>query len=191
MYKRFAAKADFTTIDKLIYERHYLRVPDGGTLGLDFTPPFTSLPLDNRPIVICIHGLTGGSHESYVRSILSSITLPPPQGGLGWRGLVLNYRGCANVPITSSQFYHGGYTDDLRRTLLYLSQLCPQAPLYGIGFSLGANILAKYAGEEGSNTPLKGVVVLSNPWNFWKGHVALSSSKLGGIYSRAMASNLR
>jgi predicted alpha/beta-fold hydrolase len=53
-------------------------------------------------------------------------------------------------------------SDDLRILLLYLSQLYPDAPVYAVGCSLGANVLSKYCGEE-PNTILKGAVVLSNP----------------------------
>lgn len=33
------------------------------------------------------------------------------------------------------------------------------------GFSLGGNLLSKYAGEEGSDCPLSGLVSLANPWD--------------------------
>jgi hypothetical protein len=35
-----------------------------------------------------------GSHESYVRNILAPACTPIDQGGLGYRGVVLNFRGC-------------------------------------------------------------------------------------------------
>ncbi len=38
-----------------------------------------------------------------------------------------------------------------------------------VGFSLGANILAKYLGEEGSRAKVDGAVLLSNPWDFCSG----------------------
>jgi predicted alpha/beta-fold hydrolase len=50
-------------------------------------------------------GLTGGSHESYVRNILAVVTRPKAEGGLGWRAAVVNSRGCANSPVTSRQLY--------------------------------------------------------------------------------------
>lgn len=81
--------------------------------------------------------------------------------------------------------------DDLRCALAYVSHLAPHAPLYGVGFSLGANVLAKYLGEEGTATPLKAGIVIGCPWDFYEGHVYLSSSWLRLIYSRAMAKNLR
>ena len=68
--------------------------------------------------------------------------------------------------MTLTQLNSGGYSDDLRCAITFLSHLAPSAPLYGIGFSLGANILAKYLGEEGVKTPLKCGLILAAPWNF-------------------------
>ncbi|KAM0755757.1 AB-hydrolase YheT [Meredithblackwellia eburnea MCA 4105] len=203
--------ADFS-YQNCSYSRKLLQLPDGGSISLDFTPPISrERPLDDgTPILVTLHGLTGGSHESYVIDVLSKITRPrysttsssaaeekqksknDPEGlGLGWRGCVVNFRGCAGTPLTSSKLYHGGYTDDLRCALAFLSHAAPKSPLYGVGFSLGANVLAKYVGEEGTNTPLKAAVVLGCPWDFLAGHVYLSSSWIQQVYSRAMAANLR
>lgn len=60
----------------------------------------------------------------------------------------------AGVPLTSVQFYSAGYTDDLRITILYLQIKYPKAKLLGIGFSLGASVLTRYLGEEGSDSRL-------------------------------------
>lgn len=69
----------------LQYSRHLLRVPDGGTISLDFTPPITpEQPIDDRPILVVLHGLTGGSHENYVRDILNRAT--GAESAMGWRG---------------------------------------------------------------------------------------------------------
>lgn len=35
-----------------------------------------------------------GSHESYVRAILVPACTPVEDGGLGYRGVVVNFRGC-------------------------------------------------------------------------------------------------
>lgn len=85
----------------------------------------------------------------------------------------------------------GAVTDDLRSALTFLSHFAPDAPLYGIGFSLGANQQAKFVGEEGADCPYNAAIVLGAPFDFWKGHIALSSTWLRSIYSRAMSSNLR
>jgi predicted alpha/beta-fold hydrolase len=181
--------------DEVSYSRTLLRVPDGGTIALDFTPPITpDNPLiEGQTILVALHGLTGGSHESYVRDVMKKVTSKKDEQGLGWRGVVVNFRGCAGSPVTGGNFqlYHGGYTDDLRCALAYLSHLTPQSPLHGIGFSLGANVLAKYLGEEGAGTPLKSGVILGCPFDFYEGHLFLSQGYLKSIYSKAMAKNLR
>ena len=40
-------------------------------------------------IVVC-HGLTGGSHESYVRNILAVAVRPVKESGLGLKAVVVN-----------------------------------------------------------------------------------------------------
>ncbi len=89
------------------------------------------------------------------------------------RGVVVNFRGCmfhsllpprhcstcvhvtgAGVPLTTAQLYSAGHTDDIRQALIYISKKYPNAPLLGVGFSLGANVLVRYLGEEGNQSRL-------------------------------------
>ncbi|GAA5868956.1 hypothetical protein JCM8547_003232 [Rhodosporidiobolus lusitaniae] len=180
------------TYDPVTYTRELIRVPDGGTLAVDFAPPIEKEDqLDSRPILVVSHGLTGGSHESYVRNVLAIVTRPVEEGGLGWRAAVVNSRGCAGSQITSQKLYSGAVTDDLRCALAFISHFAPKAPLYGIGFSLGANQMAKLVGEEATDCPLNGAVVLGAPFDFVRGHVALCSSWIRMVYSKAMAKNLK
>ena len=60
----------------------------------------------------------------------------------------------AGVSLTSPQLYSSCHTDDLRQALLYISYRYPRAPLLGLGFSLGANILTRYVAEEGEECRL-------------------------------------
>ena len=57
----------------------------------------------------------------------------------------------AGVPLTSPQLYGFSHTDDLRQAILYVAQLYPHAPLLGLGFSLGANVMTRYVAEEGES----------------------------------------
>lgn len=148
-----------------IYERcrKFIRVPDSGTLALDFCAAPNAT--ESSPIAVVLHGLTGGSHEHYIRALLTDLTSP----AIGFRAVVVNARGCAGAPVTSPQLYHGGTTDDLRRALLFIRTRFPSAPLVGVGFSVGANMLAKYLGEEGSESALRAGVCLANVWDFAAG----------------------
>ena len=75
----------------------------------------------------------------------------------------------------------------------------PEAPIYAVGYSLGANLLVKYLGEEGKlgYRPLAGAVAVSNPWNFEKNTVAggeaggIIGTILGKFYSLALTIGLR
>ena len=60
------------------------------------------------------------------------------------------------------------------------------------GFSLGANILTKYVGEEGERCPLQGLVTLANPWNFTRGAEHLPFTFLGKhVYRYVLGGALR
>lgn len=81
--------------------------PIEGLLALDVNPPLNTHPVrDNEVVVVVAHGLTGGSHESYVRAALSTLTLPINEGGLGLRAVVINSRGCNNSPVITPKLYH-------------------------------------------------------------------------------------
>lgn len=59
------------------------------------------------------------------------------------------------MPLTSGQLYSAGHTDDLRQAVVYISQKYPRAPLLGLGFSLGANVMIRYLSEEGDKCRLR------------------------------------
>ncbi|KAI9064335.1 AB-hydrolase YheT [Trametes sanguinea] len=189
----YCVVGDFSKIDKVEYDRKLLRTLDGGTIGIDLTPPAQERTLkDDTPIIVVLHGLTGGSHESYVRSILAPACTPVEQGGLGYRGIVVNFRGCAGVPLTSPQLYSALHTDDIRVAVLHISKMYPRAPLIGVGFSLGANVLTRYLAEEGEKSRLVAGCALACPWDLVASSDHLESHFFHkNVYSRGMAQNLK
>lgn len=64
------------------------------------------------------------------------------------------------MPITSPLLYSAGHTDDTRQALMYIAHEFPDAPLLGLGFSLGANVLTRYLGEEGKLSRVHSAVML-------------------------------
>lgn len=141
---------------------------------------------DTKPMLIALHGLTGGSHEVYLRETLAPLTAS------GWEACVVNGRGCAMSKITTPQLFNSRATWDVRHLIIHLQEIFPNRPLYAVGFSLGANILTNYVGEEGNKCVLKAAVACSNPWNLEICNVALQSTYLGlEIYARTMGQNLK
>jgi len=136
--------------------------------------------------------LTGGSYEPYVRAVLSRTIPPREKGGLGYRAVVINFRGCAGVPITSQRFYSAGHTDDTRNALLYITNRFPKAPLLALGFSLGSNVITRYLGEEQANSRFHAACALACPWDLEDNNYRLLNSFIGKhIYSKGMGSNLQ
>ncbi|KAH8726107.1 Alpha/Beta hydrolase protein [Phaeosphaeriaceae sp. PMI808] len=141
---------------------------------------------DDTPIIIALHGLTGGSHEIYLRETIAPLT------AAGWSACVINGRGCALSKITTTRLFNSRATWDVRQLVKELHALFPNRPLYAIGFSLGANIMTNYVGEEGSACILKAAVACSNPWDLMICNVELQRTWVGlEIYSRAMGQNMK
>ncbi|GAA93457.1 uncharacterized protein L969DRAFT_89440 [Mixia osmundae IAM 14324] len=181
----------FDNIDVIQYERHVIQMQaDGGSLALDFTPPFDEAPLDDRPILIIQHGLTGGSSEAYVRNVLALACKSRAAGGYGYRACVANFRGCANSKMTTGELYHAGRTNDVRTAVRYVRDLLPDAPILLAGFSLGANLVSRYLGEVGTSTPVRAAVLFGCPFDLYRLHLALESTFLGMLYSRRMGASM-
>ena len=59
-----------------------------------------------------------------------------------------------------------------------------------LGFSLGANILVKYLGEEAEKTPFSAAISLSNPYDLVKADKRMNSPARDIVYSRHLVQGL-
>lgn len=95
------------------------------------------------PIVIVLHGLTGGSFEPYVQWTLLQMA------SRGFRPVVLNARGCGGSTLEQPKAFSGAFTDDVRAAVSRIRDREPlDTRLYLVGFSLGAGVLVR-KDEEG------------------------------------------
>jgi hypothetical protein len=92
--------------------------------------------LDSKPMLVVLHGVTGGSNENYLRQALL-----PLVSGREWEACVVISRGCAGSTLTSGLLYNARSTWDFRQTVQWIKETFPNRPLFGVGFSMGANIL--------------------------------------------------
>lgn len=110
-----------------------------------------------RCLVVLIHGL-GGSEESAYAKVSAAHLL-----ARGHPVLRLNLRGAGpSRPLCRLQ-YHAGRTEDLRDALAGLPDNLLGSGLVLFGFSLGGNMLLKYLGEDGEQTPVRAAVSVSAP----------------------------
>ncbi|KAG8872758.1 hypothetical protein FRB98_009435, partial [Tulasnella sp. 332] len=120
------------------------------------------------PIVIASHGVGGEWWAAYLQEILKSLGLTASAGGLGWRTISLNLRGCGDNNLTSPQMHHPGHIHDLGAVVASAQQQFPGAPIYLLGASLGAALVQNYLAEMGDEAPVSGAMVLSPVWDFAK-----------------------
>ncbi|KAJ2722892.1 hypothetical protein GGI07_003019 [Coemansia sp. Benny D115] len=142
------------------FEREIFEFSDGGKAAVDWALP----RLDTRPdspLIVLVPGIGGCSFDYYSRSFIDVVSRPP----FGYQVLVLHSRGCNGVKLATPKAYHGGLTDDLREFMSHLVKSRPNARLVGIGYSLGANILTKYIGEEGDKCPFIAAASVCNPFD--------------------------
>ena len=142
----------FRSIDCPSLCRERLELPDGDFLDLDWTVG------TDGPIVIVLHGLEGSSCSNYAQGLLNAVT------ARGWRGVVVHFRGCSGEPNRLPRSYNGGGTRDLNRVITLLKSREPNTPLAAVGYSLGGNVLLKWLGECGAQTPLQAAVAVSVPF---------------------------
>ncbi|KAI3445597.1 hypothetical protein Pfo_002262 [Paulownia fortunei] len=152
------------------YRRQLFTTSDGGTIALDWVinaevkkPAIQvndAVQHDDRnPIIIIIPGLASASDSAYVKHLAFKMAKR------GYNVVVSNHRGLGGVPITSDVFYTAARTEDLRSVIHHIHCQYPEAPLFAVGTSVGANILVKYLGEDGINVPIIGAAAICSPWD--------------------------
>lgn len=133
--------------------RERLELADGDFIDLDWTAGTSG------PIVILLHGLQGSSNSNYARGLLQALHRR------GWRAVLMHFRSCSGEPNRLARFYHAGDTGDFHTLVTLLHAREPETPLAAIGCSLGGNVLLKWLGEQGSQSPLVCAAAVSVPFD--------------------------
>eukprot|EP00908_Phaeocystis_cordata_P001732 Transcript_11868.p1 GENE.Transcript_11868~~Transcript_11868.p1 ORF type:complete len:586 (-),score=236.49 Transcript_11868:55-1812(-) len=107
------------------------------------------------PLAIVLHGLNGGSAEPLTSDFVAAATRR------GWTCAVLNARGLGGTELSSGVPFHGARTSDLAALVRLVAAAAPGVRLVGVGYSMGAIILANYLGVAGADCPLLAAVAIS------------------------------
>lgn len=135
-----------------------IETPDGDFLDLAWTGPGDSYPGD-QPILVLFHGLEGSFHSPYANGLLYAAKRR------GWLGVMMHFRGCSGEINRLARSYHSGETSDAAFFLRWLRQHFPTNPLWGIGVSLGGNMLVNYLAKHQHRSDLTAAQVISPPLN--------------------------
>jgi len=114
-------------------------------------------PQPNTPIVVLFHGLAGSYESPYIQGIMNSLLKS------GFNSVLMHFRSCSTKMNKYPRSYHSGETGDATEFISSVKKRFPHAKLFGVGYSLGGNMLLKLLGEQGKNSLLDGAVSVSAP----------------------------
>jgi len=128
-------------VARVAYRRERWTTPDDDFIDVDFAQPE---PAPGAPLLVLFHGLEGSSGSPYAHRMMQACV------AAGWRGAVVNFRGCSGEPNRQARAYHSGDSAEIDWILHRIARRWPLAQRHAVGVSLGGNALAKWTGEQGS-----------------------------------------
>ena len=148
-------------------DRRRIELPDGDFVDLDYFYPMS----DATRTVLLLHGLTGSTQSQYIQRTAMALH------GEGFAPVALNFRGASGEPNRLARAYHSGDTEDVRFVLQVLRRQAGKNLFGVVGFSLGANVLLKYLGEEGRDCADLKTVAVSVPFDLTEAAHILDAPK--------------
>lgn len=134
------------------YQRQRLELEDGDFIDLDWLQHEQK----TRKCVLMLHGLEGDTHRTYMQYMAELYHQN------GWDVCCMNFRSCSEEINRVLSCYHSGKTDDVLEVL--------QRKICGVyehivlhGYSLGGNLVLKFAAEHPHIQQIKAVVSISSP----------------------------
>ncbi|XP_032817637.1 phospholipase ABHD3-like isoform X1 [Petromyzon marinus] len=144
------------------YRSELINTPDGGELSLHWLDNNKATVYPDpllRPTIVFLPGLTGGSEENYIVSLVRKAEIR------GYRCIIFHNRGLGGTRLLTPRTYCGANTEDLETVIQHFKSLYPASPLIAAGISLGGNIVLNYAGKSGDKSELVAAFAVSPSWN--------------------------
>ncbi|CAG5133383.1 unnamed protein product [Candidula unifasciata] len=170
----------------IVYTGELVRTQDGGEILLDWhdceeTSPY---PSETRPTIVFLPGLTGSSKENYILHLVSDASQ------MGYRSVVFNNRGTGDSSLKTPRTYCAANVDDLTLVVSHIREKYPQAPLIGVGISLGGMILFNYLARVGSQTDLLAAMIFSPAYDLHESSSSLDRPLNYWLFNRQLAHSL-
>lgn len=167
------------TDPKVNFTRKRIMTPDADFLDLDFSC------VHSKKIALLIHGLEGSSNSKYILSTTKYLN------AANIDVVAMNLRGCSGTLNKHYKAYHTGETGDLDFVLQHIDTKYSYEEISLIGFSLGGNVVLKYAGEQENNlnANIKNIISISPPCDL-KGSSKQLSKKSNFIYMKRFLNTL-
>ncbi len=157
----------FRRIANIEQRRTQLPTPDGDFLDLDWS----NAPNKTTSLAIIIHGLEGDSTRPYMKGSVRAFN------DHNIDAVCVNLRSCSGKPNKLYTSYHSGKSDDLKVVVDAIVAKNQYQNIYLNGFSLGANIILKYLGEQDFPGQVKAAIAVSAPCDLYGTMLELHKAK--------------
>ena len=167
---------------KMDYKREMVQLSDRVEIALDWkAEPY--LPGDAPLIFIC-HGVGGDSSSNYLKTFTSFAAK------LGFRTVAYNRRGHGGTSLLPKGFDQGTDLEsgqrraqrtrcqlfprhydplDMEEAIKHCQFRYPDAPIFGLGFSAGGNLVARYHSSLGPDSPFVSAVSMAHGYDIHQG----------------------
>ena len=108
----------------------------------------------NRLTLVLVHGLEGSSESRYIRGIASRAW------DAGCNVVRMNMRNCGDTDHLTPTLYHSGLSNDVGAVMRHYTTRYGLERVALVGYSMGGNLVLKFAGEWGSAAPLRAVATV-------------------------------
>ena len=110
----------------------------------------------DKAVYVVLHGLSGGSQEEFIKDHVHRAT------ALGHTVIIMIARGLMDTPIRGWNVFHGARIADIEATAQTIRRAIPPGQsLVGVGYSMGAIILANYVARSGADCALDAAIAVS------------------------------
>ncbi len=145
----------FRKIEPLHVEIETYNLEDGDFLECHWNNKPT---IDSKkPIVILFHGLAGSGKSPYIVGVMKELERN------NFASVIMHFRGCSGKENKLPRSYHSGDSGDALSWIKTVASRFPNSKLFGVGYSLGGNMLLKLLGEKADKLPLTAAVSVSAP----------------------------
>ena len=129
-----------------------IELPDGDFIDLAWTKG------NSGPIVVIFHGLGGCVESRYAKGLLKQFHR------IGWRGVVMHFRGASHESNRLARGYHAGESEDTGYIIDLLAKREPHTRIAAVGISIGGSALLNLLAKR-PDLPLRAAVAVSVPFD--------------------------
>lgn len=104
--------------------------------------------------LVLVHGLEGSSDSRYVQGIAARAW------AAGFNVVRMNMRNCGDTDDLTPTLYHSGLSGDLAAVVSHFARRFSLERIALVGYSMGGNLVLKFAGECGNRPPLVAVAAV-------------------------------